>query len=245
MPKIYMVGGAVRDKILGLDCKDIDFTFVLDDLSVSIKEGFDQMTDYLTAEGYKIFQTTEWAHCVRAKFPAGHKYAGLTADFVMARKELGYEQDTRNPILALGTLEDDLIRRDFTLNAMAQDLDGEVIDLFGGRKHLEEMLLVTPLDPAVTFMDDPLRVLRALRFHVTKGFAIRGDVWDAMFQPGLIERLHTTVSKERVRDELFKMFRHDTLASMRTFGNVDTVDRSLTEAIFDRGMWLMPTFKEK
>lgn len=245
MPKIYLVGGAVRDKLLGIKCKDYDFTFVLDDKSVSVSEGFSQMRDYLTAEGFKIFNETPRAHTICAKFPSTHRHAGLTADFVMARKEHGYEPGTRNPILTIGTLEDDLTRRDFTLNAMAEDEDGRIIDLFEGAKHLEQKLLVTPLDPTVTLMDDPLRMLRAIRFSVTRGFQIRYDVFEAMFQPGLIEHMRTVVSKERVREELMKMFKHDTLASMRMLSSIDMIDGSFLEAVFDRGMWMMPTFKDK
>jgi tRNA nucleotidyltransferase/poly(A) polymerase len=79
---------------------------------------------------------------------------------------------TRKPILELGTLYDDLIRRDFTLNALARDMDGNIIDHFSGLEHLKKGLLVTPLNPMKTMMDDPLRILRALRFSVTRGFEV-------------------------------------------------------------------------
>jgi len=118
MSKIFEVGGCVRDELLGVHTNDIDFTFVLDNTSQSIDEGWEQMLTHLKVEGFKIFLETKDCFTVRAKFPKGHKNEGLVADFVMARKEVGVIDGTRKPILELGTLEDDLTRRDFTLNAL-------------------------------------------------------------------------------------------------------------------------------
>ena len=243
MAKIFRVGGCVRDKMLGVETNDIDFTFVLDDLSGTPEQGFTGMDAFLKKEGYEVFLRTPDCFTIRAKFPKDHKFAGLVADFVMARKEVGYEEGTRKPLLVLGTLEDDLIRRDFTLNAMAEDENGTIIDLFEGAKHLKEGILVTPRDPVVTFMDDPLRMLRALRFSVTKGFTIAEPVWEAMFQEGLIERLRTTVSQERIREEMNKAFKVNTLATIRLLHVIDAREPKLTEVIFDNGLWLQPTFK--
>jgi CO dehydrogenase nickel-insertion accessory protein CooC1 len=79
-------------------------------------------------------------------------------------------------------------------NAIAKAEDGTIIDIFNGVEHINEKILITPLDPIVTFMDDPLRTLRALRFSITKGFKIHPDAWDAMFQPGLIDKMEEVVS---------------------------------------------------
>lgn len=245
MPKIYKVGGCVRDRILGVATKDIDFTFVLDDLSGTPEDGFARMRSYMESEGYEIFLCTPDCFTIRAKFPKGHAYDGLSADFVMARKEIGYEDGTRKPVLALGTLEDDLERRDFTVNAMAETESGEVIDLFDGMNHLRQRLLITPLDPARTFMDDPLRMLRAIRFAVTKDFQISESVWCAMFQPGLIERLRTTVSQERIREEMYKALLKDTKRTLRLLYEIDEHKPEFVDAIFDRGLWLKPTFEKK
>ena len=164
--KIFEVGGCVRDEILGVKSKDIDFTVVLDDTDQTVDEGWDQMVSFLKEEGFQIFLETKDCFTVRAKFPVGHVNEGLVADFVMARKEVGYVLGTRKPILELGTLYDDLIRRDFTVNALAKDMDGNIIDHFDGVEHLKKGLLVTPLNPMKTMMDDPLRILRALRFSL-------------------------------------------------------------------------------
>ena len=168
--KIFEIGGCVRDELLGLHTKDIDFTVVIDQRgeNLSVDEGWTSMKHFLLNEGFKIFLETKDCFTIRAMFPKGHQHEGLVADFVMARKEVGYISGTRKPILELGSLEDDMMRRDFTVNAMAKDKNGNIIDLFNGQQHLKWKLLMTPLDPMTTLMDDPLRLLRALRFSITK-----------------------------------------------------------------------------
>ena len=194
--------------------------------------------------GKCIFLETKDCFTVRAKFPKGHVNEGLVADFVMARKEVGYILGTRKPILELGTLEDDLRRRDFTLNALAKDLDGTIVDLFEGRKHLEDGILVTPLNPIKTFFDDPLRMIRALRFSITKGFEIDPEVWDAMFEPGLIEHLKNVVSKERIQGEVSKMMKHDTVSTLRLLAKIDKIEPKLLEVMFGGDIWLLPSTKK-
>ena len=244
MPQIYEVGGCVRDEIIGVHTNDIDFTFVLDNTDQTVDEGWDEMLTHLKTEGFKIFLETKDCFTVRAKFPKGHVNEGLVADFVMARKEVGYILGTRKPILELGTLEDDLRRRDFTLNALAKDLDGTIVDLFEGKKHLEEGILVTPLNPIKTFFDDPLRMIRALRFSITKGFEIDSEVWDAMFEPGLIEHLKKVVSKERIQGEVSKMMKHDTVSTLRLLAKIDKIEPKLLEVMFGGDIWLLPSTKK-
>ena len=243
MPKLFKVGGCVRDSFLGIDSKDIDFTFVLDDLDQTVEEGFQSMTSWLENEAFSIFLSTPDCFTIRAKFPKGHKNEGLVADFVMARKEIGYIEGTRQPILVLGTLKDDLIRRDFTLNAMAEDNKGNLIDLFGGVMDLNDKLLRTPLPADQTMMDDPLRFLRALRFSITKGFDIHHTIFMAMQQPDILEKLEKVVSAERIREEVFKMMKHDTVASLELFREVETTLPGFTKLVFGRGLWLKPTFE--
>tara|TARA_R110002012_G_scaffold140646_1_gene298289 strand:+ start:46 stop:786 length:741 start_codon:yes stop_codon:yes gene_type:complete len=243
--KIFEIGGCVRDELLGLHTKDIDFTVVIDQRGekLSVDEGWAFMKHFLLSEGFKIFLETKDCFTIRAMFPKGHQHEGLVADFVMARKEVGYIPGTRKPILELGSLEDDMMRRDFTVNAMAKD-DGKIIDLFNGQQHLKWKLLMTPLDPMVTLMDDPLRLLRALRFSITKGFTIDGTVWNAMFQPNLMDKLENVVSQERIREEVTKMMKHDTLSSLRLFQEIDKREPRLLEIIFGGDMWLLPSTKK-
>lgn len=244
MPKLFKVGGTVRDELLGLSSKDIDFTFVLDNLEQTVEQGFKDMEQWMTDRGFQIFLSTPDMFTIRAKFPKGDPNEGLVADFVMARKETGYKEGTRQPILVLGTLEDDLIRRDFTLNAMAVSEDGDLIDLFGGREDLESRILKTPLPAEQTMMDDPLRFLRALRFSITKGFEIDPTIFKAMEQPQILEKLEKVVSAERIREEVFKMMKADTLRTLELFREVEDILPGFTALVFGRGLWLKPTFEQ-
>jgi len=243
MPKLFKVGGCVRDEILGLESKDIDFTFVVDDTQQSVEDGFASMEKWLRDEGFQIFLSTPDCFTIRAKFPLNHQHTGLVADFVMARKEVGYFPGTRRPILVLGTLEDDLIRRDFTLNAMAVDEDGNLIDLFGGKEDLAKGLLRTPLPARQTMMDDPLRFLRALRFSITKKFSIDDAIIFAMRQPDILEKLKHVVSSERIREEVFKLMQADTVRTLELFREIEEIIPGFTALVFGRGLWLKPTFE--
>jgi len=243
MAKIFEVGGCVRDELLGVHTNDIDFTFVVDDITKSIDDGWEQMVQYLKYENFTIFLETKDCFTIRAKFPEGHQNEGLVADFVMARKEIGYEEGTRKPILELGNLMDDLERRDFTVNAIAKDLYGNIIDPFGGIDHLEKGLLVTPLEPIKTFMDDPLRMIRALRFSITKGLTITPIVWDVIFTPDILDKLEVVVSQERIQQEVTKMMKYNTLKTLRLFAKIDKIEPRLLKIIFKGDMWLMPSTK--
>jgi poly(A) polymerase len=181
---------------------------------------------------------------IRAKFPINHKFKGMVADFVMARKEIGYSEGTRRPILELGSLEDDLIRRDFTLNAMAEDIDGNLIDLFDGEWALERGLLITPKDARITMLDDPLRLLRAFRFSITKGFTITPRIWETCLMDSVIDKLEQVVSGERIREEVFKMFKHDTIKTLKLIEEINRMNPRIIEIIFGKEMWLKPTFEK-
>jgi tRNA nucleotidyltransferase/poly(A) polymerase len=244
MAQIYKVGGIIRDKILGLHSDDIDFTFVCEN-STTIEEGWLEMVNWMTERNYKIFLETPDCFTIRAKFPKGHTNEGLVADFVMARKEVGYIEGTRRPILELGTLEDDLTRRDFTVNALAEDIDGNIIDLFNGLEDLKKGILRTPINAKKTMMDDPLRILRALRFMITKNMFPASELWVAIQQPHILEKLEKTVSKERMREEIAKMFQFDTVRSFRLLMDVEGIIPGFLDLIFKDGMKLIPTFKKQ
>jgi poly(A) polymerase len=162
----------------------------------------------------------------------------------MARKEIGYTEGTRRPILELGTLEDDLVRRDFTINAMAEDIDGNLIDLFDGKWALEQGLLITPKDARITMLDDPLRLLRAFRFSITKGFTITPRIWETCLMDSVIDKLEQVVSGERIREEVFKMFKHDTIKTLKLIEEINHMNPRIIEIIFGKEMWLKPTFEK-
>lgn len=246
MFKMYEVGGCVRDELLGLKSKDIDYVAVpheaiLKDVT-SAHEMFKILEDYLRVEGFELFLITPDCFTIRAKFPKDYKYQGV-ADFVMARKEIGYVEGTRQPIVVPGTLYDDLERRDFTLNALAKNENGKIIDYFDGLWALENKLLITPLDAETTMLDDPLRLLRSFRFSITKGFTISPRVWETCLMDSVIDKLEKVVSQERIREEVLKMMKHDTVASLRLLTEIDRINPRITEIMFGRGMWLKPTME--
>lgn len=242
MFNFYEVGGKVRDEILGLESKDVDYVAVPNEVLLSqyteAPQMFKVLSDYLIAEKFEIFLETANCYTIRAKFPSGHKYKGV-ADFVMARKEIGYVEGTRTPIIVPGTLYDDLERRDFTLNALAKGSDGRIIDYFNGLDHLNKGVLRTPLNPQVTFNDDPLRILRAIRFCITKHFFIESEI-DHLIKSYDYETRMSVVSDERIREELYKCFKFDTIQTLRTLNDYP----SLRNYIFrDNKLWLKPTFE--
>ena len=241
--KRYTVGGCVRDEIMGLTSNDIDFTFVLDDLTKTVQEGFLFMENWMKERNFEIFLCTPEMFTIRAKFPKGDPNEKLVADFVMARKEIGYIEGTRRPILVLGTLEDDLIRRDFTVNSLATDEEGNLIDLFNGAQDIKDKILRTPLDPNVTFLDDPLRLLRLLRFSITKNFNIHDSCWEAMKNPEILYKLEKVVSKERIREELYKMFKYNTPRTLELLHDVTVIVPNFYSIIFSESLWLKPTFE--
>jgi tRNA nucleotidyltransferase/poly(A) polymerase len=243
MFKFYEVGGKVRDEILELSSKDVDYVAVpKEELLATVEKAEDMFSileSFLKEEKFEIFLVTPDCFTIRAKFPAGHKYSGV-ADFVMSRKEIGYIPGTRTPIVKPGTLFDDLQRRDFTLNALAKDEDGTIIDFFGGIEDLKKNRLKTPLDCKVTFDDDPLRILRAIRFCITKGFWI-GPYMDGVIQDYDYEGKMGVVSMERIREELFKCFKHDTLKTLKTLHEYP----ALRNYIFGKNtLWLKPTMEQ-
>lgn len=243
MFKFYEVGGKVRDEILGLQSKDVDYVAVPNEMLLrdykTAPEMFGVLSDYLTAEKFEIFLVTPDCYTIRARFPKDHKYQGV-ADFVMARKEVGYIPGTRTPIVVPGTLFDDLERRDFTLNALAKDEDGTIIDFFDGKKDLENRILRTPLDCKVTFDDDPLRILRAIRFSITKGFVIPDEMSRVIYYYDYDKKM-SVVSGERIREELFKCFKHDTIG---TFDLLHDYIRLRNYIFTKTKLWLKPTFEE-
>ena len=246
MFKFYEVGGCVRDEILGLQSKDIDYVAVpSDELLTNVSSAhtmFNILSEFLKSEGFEIFLETPTCFTIRARFPQNHKHSGV-ADFVMARKEVGYIPGTRTPIIQPGTLYDDLVRRDFTLNALAKDDDGKIIDYFDGLWALEAKMLITPLDARTTMLDDPLRLLRAFRFSITKGFTISPRVWETCLMDSVVEKLEEVVSQERIRDEVFKMMKHDTIKTLELFSEISRINPKIIQIVFGRGMWLKPTME--
>lgn len=241
--KLYEVGGHVRDGMMGIKSNDIDYTVVFHDFASFDSEhaAFEWFVEDIESKGYKVFQENPEVVTVRAKFPDSNE----VADFVLARQEVGYREGTRRPLrVGLGSLEDDLRRRDFTVNALARDIEtGEIVDLFNGQQDLRDKVLKTPVDAIVSLEDDPLRMLRALRFSVTKGFDIDDTVMEAMHKMDPA-RFEETVSKERIREELKKMFDFNTMESLLTLQCLKFINEGIYNVIFgSKGLKLTPTLK--
>jgi poly(A) polymerase len=240
----YEVGGKVRDELMGLESKDIDYVAVPDfdpyddnKDTYTIKHIFECLSDYLKKEGYPIFLETPDCFTIRAKFPKGHLHEGTVADFVLARKEIGYIEGTRQPRVVPGILLDDLSRRDFTVNAIARAEDGTLIDPFDGQRDIQMKILKTPISGDITFADDPLRLLRAIRFAITKGFQISFGIRQIIHSFDY-ENKFLVVSEERIREELYKCFKFSTIATIAHLKQFE----KLTEYIFTRtNLWLKPT----
>lgn len=238
--RFYEVGGKVRDELLGLQNKDVDYVAVPNESLLKAYSNADDMfkilNDYLVSENFEIFLVTANCFTIRAKFPANHKYSGV-ADFVMARKEIGYIKGTRTPLIIAGTLYDDLERRDATVNALAKGDDGKIIDYFNGLEDLKNGILRTPLGCKITIEDDPLRICRYFRFSITKGFKIADDLTFEMKSYDYEHRMKV-VSEERIMEEIKKCFKHDTLKTIKLFNEFT----SLRDYIFtNTNLWLKPT----
>ncbi len=210
----YVVGGYVRDRFLGKDAQDIDVVVLGN--GVAFAEKVSRFWKTTTLVVYERFGT------------AMLQLGARKVEFVGARKE-SYTRESRKPAVDKGTLTDDLSRRDFTINAIAASLNrehfGAVEDPFDGQRDLKQKLLRTPLDPQKTFDDDPLRILRAVRFTAQLGF----EMEKALVRAGeaMKERL-SIVSQERVTDEFMKI-----LASPRpSVGLQAAYDMGLLEIIF-------------
>lgn len=212
--KVYVIGGFVRDLFLRRPSTDIDI--------VTIGSGI----ELAELVGRKIGKDTH-VSVFRNFGTAMLHYGKWQVEFVGARKE-SYRMDSRKPIVETGSMEDDQNRRDFTINAMAISLNkedfGRLIDPFEGIKHLEEQIIRTPLDPDITFSDDPLRMMRAIRFASQLRFVIEDETFEAIVRNA--DRINI-ISKERIAEELNKII----LSSKPSIG-LKLLDKSGLLSIF-------------
>ena len=223
--KFYQVGGCVRDELLGLRSKDIDYSVEA--------SSYDAMKDEILNRGGDIFLETPEYFTIRAKVP------GMGAcDFVLCRKDGQYSDGRRPDEVQMGTLHDDLARRDFTMNAIAKAEDGTLIDPHGGQFAIENRVIHCVGDAYRRFEEDYLRMLRAIRFSVTKGFKISNMTQFAIQQ--FSSRI-AEVSVERVREELHKAFKVNTLQTIGLLQKFNMMEHVFNDRT---GLWLEPTLKK-
>ena len=211
----YVVGGYVRDIYLQRPSVDIDVVVV--GSGIAIAEALaEKLGRGARLSVFKNFGTAQL------------KYRGQEIEFVGARKE-SYSHDSRKPVVENGTLEDDQNRRDFTINAMAvclnKDRYGELVDPFDGLWDLKERIIRTPNDPDITFSDDPLRMMRCIRFATQLNFFIDDETFESLYRNR--ERINI-ISKERIADELNKIM----LSPAPSKGFIDLERSGLLELIF-------------
>lgn len=211
--EIYVIGGYVRDIFLNRPSKDIDIVVIGNGIK------FAEAAGILLETKVSVFKNFGTAML---------RYGDLEIEFVGARKE-SYRLESRKPIVENGTLEDDQKRRDFSINAMALGLNtanfGTLLDPFDGVKDLENKLIRTPLNPVETFSDDPLRMMRAIRFATQLDFTISEDAIEAIKKNS--ERIKI-VSAERITDELNRII----LAKKPSIGFIYLFDTGLLKHIF-------------
>lgn len=190
--KCYVIGGFVRDKLIGRKTKDVDIVCVGDGIALARKTA----GQFAPSPRVSFFKNYGTAHL---------RIDGLDIEFVGARKE-SYRYHSRNPEVTPGSLHDDQNRRDFTINALAVSLNkedyGDLIDPFEGRADMKNKIIRTPLDPVQTFSDDPLRMMRAIRFASQLRFYIDDPTWQGIRNN--VERIRI-ISQERITDELNKI----------------------------------------
>ncbi len=227
--RAYVVGGYVRDKIMGRDCVDIDVVVVGSGIDLA-RRFAEKVGGGTKVTVFKNFGTA----MVNYK-----EEADWQIEFVGARKE-SYRANSRKPVVENGTLEDDQNRRDFTINALAVGLNrenyGELTDPFDGLNDIRKKIIRTPLDPDITFSDDPLRMMRAIRFASQLGFQIEEETYNAI---GRNAGRISIVSVERITDELNKII----LSSVPSDGFILLEETGLLKIIFPQFQELKGTEK--
>lgn len=225
--KMYQVGGCVRDAFLGRKPKDIDYAIA--------GCNYEEMVEFIKVKRFSILTETPQHFTLKAKSNSNE-----VVDFVLCRQDIGSVNGRYPEKVMKGTIEDDLSRRDLTINAIAKDMEtGEIIDPHNGQFDIERKLLRSVGDPVKRLTEDGIRILRVLRFSIEINFMISQTIWNAFHL--INSDVLSGTSTDRKREELTKMFSIDSLKSMEL---IVQLPERLRSAIFaDPTLWLMPTQK--
>ena len=225
--KLYKVGGCIRDQFLGVKSKDIDYAVEA--------PSYDAMRDYIASNG-KIFLESPEYLTIRAKVN------GDDADFVLCRKEGDYTDGRRPDKVEAGDIYDDLARRDFTMNAIAYDIQTKnYIDPHGGISDIKDRVIRCVGIASDRFNEDSLRLLRAIRFSITKNFYLDAPIHFSLANKNIVRKLEN-VSEERIREELNKCFRANTYQTLRMM----EIYPMVRDQVFQNpNLWLEATNKSR
>ena len=202
--RLYQVGGSIRDELMGIKSNDIDYAVEA--------SSYNELKTYLQSNNYKIFLESPEFLTIRAKSHENHQ----VVDFSLCRTEAGYS-DRRHPnLVKIGTIYEDLARRDFTINAIARSPEGDYIDPFNGLSDIKSKILQCVGSTKDRMQEDALRSLRAIRFIITKGLSPDKELIEVFQEKWLIELLKL-LPKDRIRQELHRTFSTDTLATLDFF----------------------------
>lgn len=198
--RVFFVGGCCRDDIMGCEIKDID-------ISVALPDGGIRLAQWLHAEGHTVSEPSVFHDYHTAKFRLA-EYPEIELESVQTRKESYPDRESRNPVTSYGTHEEDCMRRDLTVNALYQNVStGEIVDITGkGLDDIRDHIIRTPGDPYRTYDEDPLRILRCVRFAARFGWEIEKETLAAMVE--MVPRM-SILTPARISDEFLKMLQDD------------------------------------
>jgi tRNA nucleotidyltransferase (CCA-adding enzyme) len=225
---MWYVGGAVRDEIMGIDTKDVDIVVECDD--------FDELVAHIDSTHSRIIMVKPEFLTIRAL-----DKLGKPRDYVMARKESNYTDGRHPDVVEPGTILEDLGRRDFTANAIAKNVrTGELLDPFNGIQHIQARELHCVGNAGERFAEDGIRILRALRFFITRGLVADQEILNFWAHPSGAQYLEN-ISTERITEELKKCFAANTYATLRMLTMF--APEYLMTLFKEDNIWLLPTTK--
>lgn len=231
--RVFFVGGCCRDDIMGCEIKDID-------ISVALPDGGIRLAQWLHAEGHTVSEPSVFHDYHTAKFRLA-EYPEIELESVQTRKESYPDRESRNPVTAYGTHEEDCMRRDLTVNALYQNVStGEIVDITGkGLEDIRDHIIRTPGDPYRTYDEDPLRILRCVRFAARFGWEIEKETLAAMVE--MVPRM-SILTPARISEEFLKMLQDDRPAmAVELLCSIGSVEYVLQETPSDAAIRALRT----
>ena len=235
--RVFFVGGCCRDDIMGCEIKDID-------ISVALPDGGIRLAQWLYAEGYAASEPSVFHEYHTAKFRLA-EYPEIELESVQTRKESYPDRESRNPVTSYGTHEEDCMRRDLTVNALYQNVStGEIVDITGkGLKDIRDHIIRTPADPYRIYDEDPLRILRCIRFAARFGWEIEKETLAAMVE--MVPRM-SILTPARISEEFLKMLQDDRPAmAVELLCSIGAVEYVLQETPSDAAIRALRTLSSE